>query len=106
MPRHFLLLSDSSETSTLERRSSERVPASDTVTLSLRGGRESTTGQLKNVSDHGFRAAHAGLVLCSGDLVTFHLGQRHGTAQVVWTLATADERESGFLITQISEAAS
>jgi len=101
MRRNPLLLSDNCETSTLDRRSSERVPASDAITLSLRGARESITGELRDLSDEGFRAVHTGLVMCSGDYVTFHLGQRRGTAQVVWTRATADERESGFLITQI-----
>jgi hypothetical protein len=104
MRRNPSLLSDNCETSTLDRRSSERVLASDAITLSLRGTREGITGQLRDLSGEGFRAVHTGLVMCSGDYVTFNFGQRRGTAQVVWTRAAADGRESGFLIIQISEA--
>jgi hypothetical protein len=106
MRHNPLLRSDNRETSTLDRRSSERVPASDAITLSLRGARESITGQLRDLSGEGFRAVHTGLVMCSGDYVTFHFGQRRGTAQVVWTRAAADGRESGFLIIQMTDAVS
>jgi len=93
-----LQLAGNSETSTLERRSAERVSTSGPITFSLIGRRESIAGQLRDLSDNGFRAVHPGLVVCSGDQVEFNAGAFHGTALVVWTRSSAVERESGFLI--------
>jgi hypothetical protein len=93
-----LQLADESEALTLERRSSQRQLTDGPIILSLIGRRESIAGQLRDLSDNGFRAIHPGLAVSSGDRVEFSAGAFHGTALVVWTRSSAAERESGFLI--------
>ncbi len=68
----------------------------------LFGTRRSITGQLRDISEGGFRAVHTGLVLRSGDQIEFQAAAQHGIAKVVWTRASGLERESGFRIIQIT----
>jgi hypothetical protein len=82
-----------------ERRVHARFSSDAPVLLWYKGFPENSSwGRLIDISEGGFRAAHAGFFVKSGDYVVFETNGKPGLARVVWTRANGAERESGFLI--------
>jgi hypothetical protein len=55
-------------------------------------------GFLLDASAHGFRAAHHGHDLTTGQIVAFEHSGASGRARVAWTHITGDHVQSGFYI--------
>jgi len=82
-----------------ERRAEPRRAANGAVTLRPEGLQPSSlSGQLLDVSNHGFRAEHALQALVAGTIVGFTYGGAEGRARVVWTRIMGSHVESGFLV--------
>ena len=80
-----------------ERRAEPRVPAAGRVRLrcpDLAG--QTIEGVLRDLSAHGFRAAHDCPGLGSGQSVLFQHEKASGRARVVWTRIAGGRVESGF----------
>src|SRR5579885_3549357 len=82
-----------------DRRSEPRLPASGEVTLNVDDPMEiQVTGELLDISKHGFRARHACQSLHSGQVVRFRHSRATGQARVVWNRIESEQVESGFFI--------
>lgn len=83
-----------------EKRREARRAASGPVDLTVNDPLRPLTlrASLLDVSDHGFRAAHAFAGLTCGQEVGFEHQGRHGRARVAWTRVTEEGVESGFFI--------
>jgi hypothetical protein len=91
--------SRATELSVLERRRHPRMAASGPVILRRSESRnEEVEGELIDVSESGFRAAHGCRTLHSGEVVWFTHAGAEGSARVVWNRIEAERAESGFLI--------
>jgi PilZ domain len=81
-----------------ERRKHPRRPARGEVLLQPLAGSREISAKLMDISEGGFRAAHDGATLTSGDEVEFVHASGQGRAKVVWTKISEGAVESGFLI--------
>ena len=86
-----------------DRRREKRKPARAKVSFILqREGSLEIEGQLIDVSQRGFRAAHQDRTLSAGEEVGFREPQRQGRARVMWCRILPERVESGFLILESS----
>ena len=84
---------------TEERRAAPRHKAQGVVTLHPRNcAGEAIAGRLVDISRSGFRALHHAQALTAGQDVEFEIGERPGSARVIWTRISGGRVESGFLI--------
>jgi hypothetical protein len=82
-----------------EKRREPRRSANGALTLSWEGGPGSPVeGDLVDISQHGFRAAHAFTGLTTGQEVVFEHADAQGRARVMWTRILGASVESGFLV--------
>ena len=83
-----------------DRRASARIPSSGLVEITLNDPAPMTVeGELLEMSDQGFRAAHDSTALEPGTEVFFRRsGELPVRARVIWTHVLGDRRISGFLV--------
>ena len=82
-----------------ERRSEPRRPARGQVFVNLTElPHVEFAGELLDVSNSGFRAAHTCRELHSGQTVRFNYDGASGEARVVWTRIEDQRVESGFFV--------
>ncbi len=80
----------------LEQRKEPRRSAKGKVTVQT--PRAEVQGQLVDVSESGFRMAHANTSLEPGSVFAFQHGDAAGEARVVWNRILSGRVETGFLI--------
>lgn len=80
-----------------DRRRTLRRPHFGSVRLKADGA-PPITGELADISDHGFRARHPEPGWPPGHVVEFAHDGRSGRARVIWTRPDGDAAESGFLV--------
>ncbi len=81
-----------------DRRRYPRVDTSGTVRLSWWAPLATRLeGELKDLSDGGFRAAHGSSKLEAGQEVWFEHEYGEGRARVIWTRVSPGSVESGFM---------
>ncbi|MEP7367207.1 MAG: PilZ domain-containing protein [Acidobacteriota bacterium] len=80
----------------LEQRKEPRRSAKGKVTVQT--PRAEILGQLVDVSESGFRMAHADASLEPGSVFRFHHSEATGEARVVWNRILSGRVETGFLI--------
>ena len=82
-----------------EQRHESRRPGKGNVVVRWSSPRaQQVEGTLVDVSDHGFRMAHACSALTAGQFVEFAHFEAKGRARVVWTRITGSSVESGFVL--------
>jgi hypothetical protein len=83
----------------LEKRREQRSKASGSVFVSFRDSRDhKIEGQLIDVSQSGFRMAHAETSLPTGQIVEFSHSRTSGQARVMWNRIAEGTVETGFLV--------
>jgi hypothetical protein len=84
---------------TLEKRREQRRKASGSVSIRIRDSRErQIEGRLIDVSQSGFRMAHAETSLPTGQVVEFSHSLSSGHARVMWNRIADGNVETGFLV--------
>jgi hypothetical protein len=68
--------------------------------VSVQTERSKIEGQLVDVSDSGFRMAHADASLEPGQVLKFTHREAQGRARVIWNRIMSGRVETGFLIVQ------
>lgn len=93
----------SAEFQSQDRRGQERRPAKGSVHLEFQDPiRHELIGDLIDVSEAGFRAAHSCFDLRLGQVVEFESQDRSGHARVIWNRISAARIESGFFVLPLS----
>ena len=82
-----------------EKRREVRRPGKGNVRVQWANPRsQEVEGKLVDVSDSGFRMAHACSALAAGQYVEFAHPEARGRARVVWTRIVSGAVESGFVV--------
>lgn len=82
-----------------ERRQEKRSPHSGTIEITFEDPAPITiTGELIEISTHGFRVSHTAEALTPGMEVHFKRAKSTGWARVIWTHVLDGQCVSGFLI--------
>lgn len=82
-----------------EKRREPRFRADGIVTFRLADGTgRPTQGQLIDISETGFRAAHNDASLARGQEILFEHGSLHGRARAIWNRILDGQVQTGFLI--------
>jgi PilZ domain len=83
----------------LEKRREQRRPVTGSVRVSFHDTRaREIEGRLIDVSDSGFRMAHALKSLTTGQVVEFSHDEASGQARVMWNRIVEGKVETGFLV--------
>jgi len=86
-------------TAKAESRRETRRPGKGNVLVRWSNPRaQQVEGKLMDVSDSGFRMAHACSALAAGQYVEFSHFEAKGRARVVWTRIIGGTVESGFVV--------